>query len=380
MKGINDNPFSRNEAARIIVGLPHLSDGKLLANAELNDWPVMVSASSLAKWETITHRGSKARLWKSWNTKPLDRIQNRGIEIHLDSAGFVAMALRGGYDWTVESYIHDLASHPAVSRFSSMDMCVEPEVAPDRIEVRDRIARTIALNHQCHKAAKDAGSVDRLMPVIQGVEATDYLRCFDAISNIIPEHGTIGVGSMCRRKTSGSNGSIAIIEALDRQLPKNITFHLFGVKSDSYEAMAMFGSRVSSVDSQSYGTRARCIANEKRKTDPSFSKTDAFVAEVMSDWYAKQSKRLENPRSFHSQTDLFQNHSQESPKTVLDAAVLLAREEISELIEEGQMDHNTIIGPRMLEEWASEIMESKAPGLNPYALWEGQWVIPDKAA
>ena len=154
---MNDNPFAASARTRIIVGLPHLSDGALLRRAENNGWPVMVSASSLAKWETIEHRGRRARQWKAWNRGPLDRLKDRNIEIHLDSAGYVAMALRGGYDWTPESYVHDLASHPAIHRFSSMDMCVEPEVAPDRMEVKERIARTIALNHRCAAAARDAG-------------------------------------------------------------------------------------------------------------------------------------------------------------------------------------------------------------------------------
>ena len=377
---MNDNPFASAVARpRIIVGLPHLSDGKLLAKAESREWPVMVSASSLAKWKTLHHRGQRAREWKSWNRGPLDRLIGRKIEIHLDSAGFVAMALRGGYDWSPESYIHGLASHPMIARFSAMDMCVEPEIAPDRGEVNERIARTIALNHHCSRVAKDAGCESRLMPVIQGANATDYLRCFEAIANIIPEHNTIGVGSMCRRKTTSDDGSISIVEALDKSLPKHIKLHLFGVKSDSYEAMAMFGERVSSVDSQSYGTRARCIANERRKTNPEFSKTDAFVAGVMEDWYDKQSQRFESPRVFSRQTGL-DFSPLDTPTTVLEAAIALARQEIADLIETGGMDHDAIIGPRMLEEWTAEILHNLPPGMQPSDPWQGEWKMPDKAA
>ena len=376
---MSDNPFAASGRPGIIVGLPHLSDGPLLANAEQNGWPVMVSASSLAKWETIEHKGQRARAWKEWNRRPLDRLVGRNIEIHLDSAGFVAMALRGGYDWTPESYVHDLARHPIISRFSSMDMCVEPEVAPDRMEVRDRIARTISLNHRCSSAAREAGCHERLMPVIQGATAGDYLRCYEAISDIVPAHGTIGVGSMCRRKTNGDDGSIAIIDALHRELPASVRLHLFGVKSDSYEAMAMFGARVASVDSQSYGTRARCIANERRKSDPEFSKTDIFVAEVMSQWHEKQVMRFEAPRTFQQQASLGLEQ-EDRPTTVLDAATRMARNQISELIETGDMDHDAIIGPRMLEEWTADILQDMAPGTKATDAWHGAWQIPDKAA
>ena len=374
---MDENPFTAPARPRIIVGLPHLSDGALLANAERNGWPVMVSASSLAKWQTLEHRGQKTRQWTGWNSRPLDRMTERDVEIHLDSAGFVAMALRGGYDWTPESYVCDLANHPAISRFSSMDMCVEPEVAPDRTEVRERIARTISLNRRCSRAAHDIGANDRFMPVIQGATARDYLSCYEALADIVPSHGTIGVGSMCRRPTSTPDGSIAIVEALDSELPKNITLHLFGVKSDSYEAMAMFGSRIASVDSQSYGTRARCLANEKRKTDPAFSKTDAFVAGGMSQWHARQSARFDSPRPFHRQTSL-PLEAEDAPSTVLDAAILKARTQISDLIEGGGMDHDAVVGPRMLEEWVADILRDLAPGVGPTDPWQGEWQIPEK--
>jgi len=376
---MEDSPTGKTPQPRIIVGLPHLSDGALLANAERNGWPVMISASSLARWETLEHRGARTRQWKAWNRRPLDRMIGRAIEIHLDSAGFVAMALRGGYDWTPESYVHDLASHPAITRFSSMDMCVEPEVAPDRMEVRERIARTVSLNRRCAGAAADAGSADRFMPVVQGATAADYLSCYDAIADLVPDHGTIGVGSMCRRPTGAHDGSIAIVETLHRELPGHVRLHLFGVKSDSYEAMAMFGSRVASVDSQSYGTRARCLANERRKTDPSFSKTDRFVADVMSQWHARQSARFDDPRHFVHQASL-DLPRETPPRTVLEAAVARARSQLSDLIESGGLDHDTIMGPRMLEEWTSEILQDIAPGVLPTDPWKGEWQLPDMAA
>lgn len=372
------HPFAHAPGARIIVGLPHLSQGVLLRNARERGYPVMVSASSLARWDTIEHRGSRAREWKGWNTAPLDRLDGMDIEVHLDSAGFVAMALRGGYDWSPESYVHELASHRNIARFSSMDMCVEPEVAPDRETVKDRIVRTISLNRRCAAAARDAGSFDRFMPVIQGATAEDYVSCYEAVESLVPDHGTIGVGSMCRRKTLGADGSIAIVEALDANLPEGVTLHLFGVKSDSYEAMAMFGGRVSSVDSQAYGTRARCIANERRREDPDFSKTDAFVAKVMNHWFERQSARLSAPRAFPSQGHLSLTEV-DRPRTVLDAAERLARQQMRDLIDEGALDFDAMMGPRLLEEWTCDILTQLPEGVGPMDPYRGDWQMPDAA-
>ena len=357
---------------KLIVGLPHLSHGALLKTLCGLKAPAMVSASCLARWETIEWKGDRTRQWKSWNTKPLDRAINSGLEIHLDSAGFVAMALRGGYDWSPQSYVSTLVAHPAVYRASSMDLCVEREVAADRMAVEERIAKTINLNHRCHEVAQDEGVCEKLMPVIQGDTAEDYLRCFEGISSIVPSNSVIGVGSMCRRPTNGATGAIAIIAHLHNQLPKDVTLHLFGVKSDAAEAMQMFDGRVSSVDSQAYGTRARMLAGEHRKTDPSFSKTDVFVAGVMSDWYHKQSNRLSSPREFCLQQTM-DLQEPDQPQTVLQAVEIQMRREFADLISEGALDHDQYIGGRMLEEAVMERLSSLPATIRASDPFSGDW-------
>lgn len=361
---------------KLILGLPHLSQGVLYQAALRMGAPVMVSSSCLARWKTIEHRGNRAREWQSWNTAPLDRCLNTGLEIHLDSAGFVAMAVRGGYDWTPESYVANLVAHPAVTRASSMDLCVEREVAADRIPVEERIAKTINLNHRCYEAACDLGVDGKLMRVIQGDTADDYLRCFDAIENIIPYGAAIGVGSMCRRPTGGANGAFSIVQALHDRLRPDVTLHLFGVKSDAAQACTVFGDRISSVDSQAYGTRARMRAGEIRKTDPSFSKTDVFVAGVMEEWYAKQSKRLASPRLHAHQAEL--DMSTQQPKgTVLQALERQVRREFNELIAGGELDHDHYVGGRMLEECILEKLPLLPSGVLPGDAYRGSWQLPE---
>jgi hypothetical protein len=47
--------------------------------------------------------------------------------------------------------------------------------------VLDRISGTIRLNIECLRGAEDRGIADRFVPVIQGWEVEDYLRCLDQL-------------------------------------------------------------------------------------------------------------------------------------------------------------------------------------------------------
>lgn len=367
--------------------------------------PVMVSASALARWTddgpvpegheftafeasirrrtgdssppTAAQRRRRVRTWSGWNTGALDRL-GKGIEVHLDSAGFVAMVLHRGYPWTPESYIDDLCTHQAVTRFSAMDFCCENEIAPDRIEVRERISRTIGLNLRCASLARDAGVAHKLMPVIQGVTADDYVRCFDAISGAVAHGATVGVGSMCRRPTTGPDGSTAILERLDRDLPADVRLHLFGLKSRGAEEACAFGDRINSVDSQAYGVRARRIANDRRGQDPSFSKSVAFVASVMEQWYLGQVARMEAPRLRPAQPELLLPESGERPATVLDAVEIAERERFNRLVEERQLDHDQIVGGRMLEESVLGWLADLPDGVGPMDRWKGNKQLPEE--
>lgn len=380
-------------AVKVVLGLPHLSNGPLLAKARAMDADILVSASALARYRddgpmppgfeftpmermaraakgdvsppTKAQSARRAKEWSGWNRAPLDNAD--GMRLWIDSAGFVAQSLKNGYEWTPESYVLDLCDHPAVMRFSSMDLCVEPEVAGDRAEVSERIAKTVHLNKRCSMLARDVGILDRFMPVIQGWTADDYLRCFDRLSGAIGDDRLIGVGSMCRRRTSGSEGIVSIIDRLDRELPKGVRLHLFGLKSDGAEAVAMLSDRVYSIDSQAYGVRARRIANDRRAQDPGFSKSNVFVAGVMEDWYRKQVSRMER-----GSTAIFQPgfgmavEDGVRARTVMDALEAKAREQINDLISDGDLDHDQLVTDAMLlawmQDWLQELPEGTQPG------------------
>ena len=366
---------------QVILGLPYLSKGALTQAARTLEAPVLLSANSFSRWRddgqvprgwefnrlergiraargdesppTIAQSRRRMKEWQGWNLGQM--IHADGLkEVHLDSAGFHAQAAWGGYPWTPEAYILGLCAAYPWTRFSSMDLCVEDEVAGDRTEVAERISKTIALNRQCSELARGVGIEDRLMPVIQGSLPDDYLRCFDALSGMIGEDRVIGVGSMCRRKASGEDGIVAVVDALDRALPKGVRLHLFGLKSDGAEAVASLHDRIASIDSQAYGVSARKEANERRTADPAFSKSNEFVAGIMTRWYVGQSRRMADPKPRSVQTGFsFASHGI-GPRTVLDAMELHARRQINELIENGDLASDQVVGHHMILEWMAD--------------------------
>lgn len=329
----------------IVVGLPHLNRGPLLQRAIKCGYPVLISANALSRWD---RRHGYAR-WMGWKLRSLANASDL-ISIDLDSAGFVAARRYGGLPWTVDDYIALAASYP-FRRFASLDLCTEAEIAHNRDEVLDRISRTIALNHACHARAIDRGIDARFMPVIQGRTPDDYLRCLDGIAGILRPGMVVGVGSMCRREIFGPEGLLAVLSALDRVADPAIRLHAFGVKGTALGYLRPLAHRVASIDSCAYGLAARIEAWRE-----GFSKTDAFVADHMERWQARQQSRLDE-----GNTD-FQHHLPLAPPAALpgnawDNAIERARTEIRALIEEGEIDHDMITAG-WIEQWAADSVGS----------------------
>jgi hypothetical protein len=376
-------------SVEVILGLPYLSAGPMTQTARRLGATVLLSASAFcrytdvgpmpARWLPEGHsgaRGSRAREWSGWNTQQL--VHAQGMTLDLDSAGFTSLMIHRGYDWTPAAYISQLCTAYPWRRFSSLDLCVEPEIARDRAEVRERIAKTVALNRECRLAAEDAGIADRLMPVIQGANAEDYLRCFDAMSAHLRPGMVIGVGSMCRRNTGGEDGIIAIVERLDREIPKFLKFHIFGCKGQGLGAIAHMSHRVASIDSQAYGVRARQLAMEERRRDPSFSKSNAFVAKVMENWWENQIARMNNGAGGSVQNMLpIPAAPAPRPATVWDALELRVQAETNALIMSGDIgaqdistDHHHLA--------AMQLMIAELPaGVGPSDAYAGIHQLPE---
>lgn len=329
----------------IIIGLPHLCEGPLLSRARALQQPMLISANCLSIWST--RRG-----WREWTGWKLHHLAN-AHSLHslvLDSAGYAAMSVYGGFPWTVDSYVALAAAFP-FRWWASLDYCVEQGVARDREEVIDRLSRTIRANRDCRQRAADLGITDTLMPVIQGRLPEDYERCIDALWGMMKPGAIIGVGSMCRREIDGPEGLIAVIDHLDRVLPKGVRLHAFGVKGPAIPYLLPFAHRIASLDSQAYGVSARREAHQRR-----ISKSDQLVADHMEHWLHTQRARLsESARQLPVRAPAMPDPS---PSDAWEAAIAQARSEIRALIESGDLDHDELTAP-WIEQWAADIYRDR---------------------
>lgn len=329
----------------VIVGLPHLAQGPILARAKALQVPTLISANALSRW--TARRG-----WREWQGFALEPLRNaEGLKsVDLDSAGFSAMRAYGGFPWSTDQYMALAAAFP-FRRFASLDYCCEPEIAHDREEVLDRLSRTIRANRDCRERACDLGILERFMPVIQGRIAADYERCLDALSLSVVPGAVIGVGSMCRRDLPGSEGLVAIFEHLHRILPAGVRLHGFGVKGAALPYLAAFGNRVASIDSQAYGIAARQMALRQGT-----AKTDALVADCLEQWLHRQIARLREPSIRLARSA--EPFRAPPPASDWEKAISMARQQIRDLIESGDLDHHEITDG-WIEQWAADLYRER---------------------
>lgn len=339
-----------DRGSRFLVGLPTIYPGPLLDRVKAMGLPVLLSANAMpiARWTKQEDWGRREFIgFDPANLRHLD-----GVDSYLDSAGYVGMKRYRGFPWTVPQYIGLAAAHP-FKWFAAMDKCVERDIAPDRDAVRNRIAGTINLYHECRREADLHGISERLMPVLQGWTAADYLYCLERLPHDLGPLGVLGVGSMCRREVSGPEGILETVDAIDRALgPDRTRLHLFGVKTQGAEAVRGH-PRIASFDSQAYGSKARDIAFKKNltlqaiKSEVRFSKSNAFVADVMEGWVAGQQERLKKPGwSFQGSLGLISPEPEPSGRW--DRRISLIRERMRELVASGELEHHDMTDNHVL--------------------------------
>lgn len=164
------------------VGLP-TPGGRLLAAAKARGYPVLLSANAFAQTYPRGHERERSfRRFRRPDPQQLD-----GVDVALDSAGFVAAVKYGDYRWGVREYIDLVAAYPW-RWWAAMDYCCEPEVAQDRPLRILRMAATVALYYECRSAARQRGLTDP-MPVLQGWTAREYLESIDWLGLAGPLNG-----------------------------------------------------------------------------------------------------------------------------------------------------------------------------------------------
>lgn len=159
---------------------------------------------------------------------------------------------------------------------------------------------------------------------------------------------------MCRRPIHRPEGLIAVVDRLARILPVTTKIHAFGVKGDALAYLKPYENCIASIDSQAFGISAR--QETLRRGVP---KTNALVADHMEHWYRRQSARLLKPAR-HVQPEAAEITSQLDAVTAnrWDRAIHLAREQIRDLIESGDLAHDEITSA-WIEEWAAGIYHQR---------------------
>lgn len=262
------------------IGVPTIG-GELLESVLESRQPLLLSAGAM--WD------NKRRQFRL----PSDSLI--GSDVALDSAGFVAMKLYGGYPWSVSQYVEDCVltrfrdrsapGNPVTAPYfpwawwSQMDLCCEPEIAANRQMVRARVQGTASLLQECRDVChyyweEEGWNHDWLpypMPILQGWESSDYELSADLLDKVVKGRwpDLVGLGSVCRRNVQGANGVLQLLRHLDRILPSNSKLHLFGVKGTALSAISTyFPDRVASVDSMAWEFAARVEARKagRRKT------------------------------------------------------------------------------------------------------------------
>lgn len=82
------------------------------------------------------------------------------------------------------------------------------------------------------------------------------------------------------------SGLLAIVNAIEPELPSGSKLHLFGVKGSALSSLKMFDS-IGSVDSMAFDFRARVKARAE-----GVSNSMAYRADQMSHWMAAASSRV----------------------------------------------------------------------------------------
>lgn len=170
----------------------------------------------------------------------------------LDSGGYTELSQFGEWSITVDQYAKEVELWREeignLRWVAPMDWMTEPNVMTQTgLTVEDHRRNTVENFLELR---------DRLgplvIPVLQGWELTDYLRCLDAYADAgveLDQELVVGVGSVCRRNSRTEIGRI-----LRRLASEGLRLHAFGVKATVFSDVWPI---VESTDSMAWSSRAR---------------------------------------------------------------------------------------------------------------------------
>jgi len=171
----------------------------------------------------------------------------------LDSGGFTEVTLHGGWQTREVDYLE------AVERYATeigrldwaapMDWMCEPlALEKTGLSVDQHIGRTIENYCHLHDARPDLP----IIPVVQGWQLGDYLRCvagYSAAGINLLDYEVVGLGTICRRQGTAEANQIV------RELSDiGLHLHAFGAK---ITGLRSYGCQLASSDSLAWSYNAR---------------------------------------------------------------------------------------------------------------------------
>jgi hypothetical protein len=194
------------------------------------------------------------------------RLPKARVGWALDSGGFSELSMFGGWRTSPTEYV--AAVHRYDEEIGSLGwaapqdwMCEPFMLAKTGLTVEEHQRRTVsnflelrrlwqAIEPDC--ALRGLPEHFVFMPVLQGWQLSDYLRCAGMYADAginLSEFPVVGVGSVCRRQATGEIGDV--FEALSTL---DIAMHGFGVKK---AGLRSYGHFLSSADSMAWSFEAR---------------------------------------------------------------------------------------------------------------------------
>jgi hypothetical protein len=178
----------------------------------------------------------------------------------LDSGGFSELSMYGTWKTTPESYVSAVVRYD--TEIGHLDwaapqdwMCEPVMLAQTGLTVTEHQRRTVANFTYLQELWLHLSDAEiPFMPVLQGWELADYLRCWDMYEDAgvdLGEYPVVGLGSVCRRQATEEIG--AIVEAL-RARDQDLPLHGFGVKKTG---LVRYGHLLDSADSMAWSFEAR---------------------------------------------------------------------------------------------------------------------------
>jgi len=190
-------------AIEIYWGLTNTSQLKHMPR----DLWIMVSARMLLKYAT----SPRSVLYK---------YISEYDKVFLDSGAFGSAQADGGYQYTCDDYL-ELVDRIQPHHWATMDFPCEPNILMN-MSVDERIERTIENTIYLQRHPSPG-----FLPVVQGWELGDYALCLDLMSKAGIGLQYIGIGSVCRRCSSGI--LVSIVRLVAGLVPR-AKLHGFGIK------------------------------------------------------------------------------------------------------------------------------------------------------